>query len=200
MSNDKFYDNHEKTGKEIKEKSLERFKGRLQPDMMDNNEGNAQLSAVLNEYLNHFESTWSYLWAELELGPYDPNDADAGKQESCKYAMGLAEYMQEHVQTSVLGHTTENPQHEFYILALSGSADPLTPFTDAHHCVFENADADSPIRDSVVHIAQIAEELKHDMCDLIHQIAQEKFMSITANMPPPNSPRTHKKSHLRVIK
>lgn len=200
MSHDKFYEQHKIIGEEIKERSLERFKDRLMPQFLETDEQNEQLALVLNEFLHHFDATWSYLWGELELDPYDPEDAEAGRLESCQYVMGLAEYFQNNMITTILSFETENPEHEYYVVALSGIDNPMNPFVEAHQCTFQNMDPENPIRKSVKQIANIAEELKNDMCDMLYLIAQDQYMTLSQPTAKPPSSGRQKAPHLHVVK
>ncbi|MBL1148373.1 MAG: hypothetical protein D8M28_11825 [Proteobacteria bacterium] len=177
MKKDAFYNAHEKIGHTIRETAFKRFRKHNMFEYTATTDRYDPLAQVLDAYLNHFEAAWVELWEMLDLGDYDPADAKTGKDESCKNAMGLAEYMRDSTTTAVLAYEAEEPGQEFFAMVLVARDAPMTPLTDEFQCVFENEDENDHIEDSVRAIANIAETVKHGICDILRSTAEDAYIA-----------------------
>lgn len=178
MKKDAFYNAHEKTGQNIREAAFKRFRKHNMFEYTATTDRYDPLAQVLDAYLNHFEAAWVELWEMLDLGDYDSADAKTGKDESCKNAMGLAEYMRDATTTAVLAYEAQKPGQEFFAMVLVARDAPMTPLTDEFQCVFENEDENDHIEDSVRAIANIAETVKHGICDILRSTAEDAYIAL----------------------
>ena len=180
MKKDAFYNAHEKTGNSIREAAFKRFRKHNMFEYTATTDRYDPLAQVLDAYLNHFEAAFQELWDMLDLGNYDRADAKTGQDESCKNIMGLAEYMRDNTTTAVLAYEAEKPGQEFFAMVLVARDAPMSPLTDEFQCVFENEDENDHIEDSVRAIANIAETVKHGICNILRSTAEDAYIALNS--------------------
>lgn len=202
MKKDAFFNAHEKTGNSIREAAFKRFRKHNMFEYTATTDRYDPLAQVLDAYLNHFEAAFHELWTMLDLGDYDRTDAKTGQDESCKNIMGLAAYMRDQTTTAVLAYETEKPGQEFFAMVLVARDAPLTPLSDEFQCVFENEDENDHIEDSVRAIANIAESVRHGICDILRNTAEDAYIALNSKPgKDPSLPKRRKagKPNLTVI-
>jgi len=178
MKNDAFLKAHQKTGLEISRAVLRRFRKHHMFEYAATPDRSDPLMQILDVFVQHFESSWNSLWDILDLGEYDSQDSKSGSSESCKNVSGLAEYMRDNTAVAVLSHETARQSHQYYTLALVGRDAPLTPLSPDHQCAFPDTESDATVQQSVRAVADIAESVKHHICDLLFSSAQDFYASL----------------------